>query len=404
MGLKLKSSDGQQVKVSVGVPDSLSKQVNLALHLDFSLVGPPGTCIFHDVTPDCNDRVRELYTACWAGDSNECDNRGSLLDREFHGQVTLSQKMVDEFIGVLLKASSDFDERPHTAPQVPIDISIVVSWPTLTRALLTPELGGDLSRLLHRSNSFQVCDKVEPLAVGDVLTTKAHITSVEIQSSGKFFEVAVAIYRDDSKVVMLESPLFIPGKSLDEASISIEESTMHMRIDSPQLDAIVRSRKWLKLCEQSLALRGKDLDFQLKSRRCQLPGCESYELLVTGKALCGSEHLADIQFSSPTCTGNPVTDFLQRRCAPNSSKNPLEKPGWSSSEPLSLMIADLGFEYSLVSGDTNPIHTCAPFAAFAGLESPIIHGMYTSAMCRQAVEKHVSLFEQRRLPKMLDVV
>ncbi|KAH8892337.1 hypothetical protein GQ53DRAFT_806166 [Thozetella sp. PMI_491] len=100
--------------------------------------------------------------------------------------------------------------------------------------------------------------------------------------------------------------------------------------------------------------------------------------------------IATVAFSAETCFGNPVVDFLRRHGSVAEPRVTLEQPGWFSSECPIITIPNRSWEYSVASRDTNPIHTCPSFAAFAGLQQPILHGMYTSAVCRLAVQDHVA--------------
>lgn len=389
--LALESPDGKHVRATLEVPQSLCTQAGTRLQIDFRLVGGANLRVLVDETPDRGAMIRRFYSSCWGDNLSQYGDGISLLDQEFCGEeMTLTKEMCDDFITVIYKASEQVQEQSPSSVQVPIDIAIVIAWSALTKCLLVPQLGGELTRLLYRSNSFRACDGTEPLAIGDVVKTRARITRVDIQSSGKLVEAVATIYRRDERVVLVESSFFIPGQFPNDASMSATELSIHMHVDSLQVETLLRSRSWIKFRESSLSIRGQKLGFQLSSRLFRCHSEKNHDLLVTGQVFCGSRHIADIEFSAPTCIGNPVVDFLQRRGAPIPSKSLLESPGWESPGPFLLHIADLGFDYSIVSGDTNPIHTSQPFAAFAGLERPILHGMYTSAVCKRAVMQQIA--------------
>ncbi|KAJ4422983.1 putative PKS/NRPS-like protein biosynthetic cluster [Gnomoniopsis sp. IMI 355080] len=392
--LSLQSPDGQRVRVGMEVPNSLRLRKGKPLYLDFSLVGDIGSSsrALVDKTPHRGTRIREFYFNLWPADALNSKDTEFSFDREFDGEeVTLTEQMIRDFVSVTSRASSEI-QTSATKPGAPMDIAIIIAWSALTKCLLVAELGGELTRLLHRSNSFELCNGAKGLVVGDMLKARARLTKIDVQPTGKSIEVLATIYRQNKPAIVMHSSFFIPGRFTHDASMSVTMSSIKLDVNSPVLEHLLKSRRWLKFQDISKSLIGHTLTFEFSSRetRSDAPASDCFALAVRGVVLCGSVHVAYVEFSSPMCSGNPVLDFLQRWAAPEASKKALESPGLTSSDPIIFHIADLGHEYSALSGDTNPIHTCAPFAAFAELDRPILHGMYTSAVCRHIFAQHVS--------------
>lgn len=385
--LKLETVNLDNVRVSVGIAPSLTKDAGTVLTVDFKLVGAGENRVLVIETPKLDATIRKFYLACWDIHFNEEENDDfPLLDREFSApEVMLTRLMRDEFTAMVGSVASPI----AGSTELPIDVAIVIAWPCVSKCLLVPAVGGNLSRLLHRSNKFSTHSGAKPLCIGDAVSSTARITRLQVQGSGKLVDVTATVIRNGEKVVSVESAFFIPGKFPQDASMHTTQSLTRLTIENEQLDGLLLSRPWLMTKDDIISLLGKTLDFSLSSRVFQQPGQTHYALEVTGSVSSGNKDIASVVFYASKCSGNPVLDFLRRNGKSLDQKSKLEAPGTLSSEPIVIQISDLGSDYSKFSGDNNPIHTSQPFASFAGHSKPIIHGMYTSAVCKTAVMQKI---------------
>jgi fatty acid synthase subunit beta len=64
---------------------------------------------------------------------------------------------------------------------------------------------------------------------------------------------------------------------------------------------------------------------------------------------------------------------------------------------LVVRIPDAGNEYAQASGDCNPIHLSGLFAGYAGHDTLVTHGMFTSGYVRGLVESHLARNDVARM-------
>ena len=177
---------------------------------------------------------------------------------------------------------------------------------------------------------------------------------------------------------------------------------MLLSLDSQTEVALVRSRQWLHLDKRYAppSLEGLTLVFRLVSHTT-----------VGFDGIASSVHVSGDVFSYDEVTSaeryigkvyhddevehahNLVMDFLRRHGSPRELRQALEKPGWPEQEGSSVLLRApaQSRSYSVASTDHNPIHVCPIFARFAGLDTPVVHGMNTSAIALRLVRSRLCL-------------
>ena len=388
--LVIRSVDGKSIYVTLKASSPAGTEISFKFL--FKRESPHNN--LEDVTEDRDAKIREFYASCWAID--DVKPTRTEPEYEFAGKsVTLTRDMVNRFMAVTSKGQGDVSFQPCSDPSAPLDLGIVVAWSALTKPLLLPELGGDLFRLLHRSNAFERLPGAKTLQIGDVLETSSCIKSIKIQSQGKLVEIVATIRKGTEVIMRVTSNFFIQGQfSSDKHDFrSVDEPEIRVKVNSATLQDLLLTRKWLRVVEDISI--GKELMFKLTSKRISTASSDSYEFNVDGPVFgleAGNEAkpIGHVKFHESNCTGNPVLNFLHRHGIPARSTHELELPGWKASETLRIRMQNLGREYSNVSGDNNPIHVCPIFAGFAQLPGPITHGMYTSAIVRNAIEREIA--------------
>lgn len=388
--LTIRSVDGKTIYVTLQAPFPVGTEVSFKFR--FARKSPHNN--LEEVTEDRNSKIKAFYASCWAIDDFKPTR--TKPEFEFAGEsMTLTRDMVHRFMAVASKGQGDATFRPRSDSSTSLDLGIVVAWSALTKPLLLPELGGDLFRLLHRSNTFERSPGAEPLQIGDALETSSCIKSIKVQPQGKLIEVVATIRRGGDVVMKVTSNFFLQGQfSRDEHNFrSVEEPEIIVKVTSAKLQALLLTRKWLTVDDDTIM--GKELSFKLTSKMTYASSTDSYQLDVDG-LICGvdvghrSEPVGQVSFHGADCTGNPVMDFLNRHGISARPTNRLEFPGWTNSRSWKIRMLNLGREYSDVSADTNPIHVCPILAGFARLPGPITHGMYTSAIVRGAIEREIA--------------
>ena len=393
--LSLSSSDGKIVNFKLESPTILTNYPS-AISLDLALQHERNRSTLHDITEHREAKIANFYASCWSIDYNKCveDMIGSSFSTD---AVVLSAELVDNFVSLISRARGNNSGSRSIHTWAPLDLGIIVAWKALSRPLLNKELGGDLSCLLHGSNAFEIIPGASPLKVGDSLETLSRITAITLKPQGKLVEVTAVIRRHDAPVMKITSEFFIQGQfpHLDMRFRISEEPDFTLSLDSPKLVALLLSRHWFKPDAECPNLLGKTLLFKIHSKKFYGQSSNLFELNTSGMVSQipnegSSSCIGHVSFSHPSCYGNPVVDFLQRYGSSMRQMQRLELPGWYDDGPWLLHVHNFGHEYSSLSMDRNPIHTSPVFAGFAGLSAPIVHGMYTSAIVRNAIEERLA--------------
>ena len=388
--LAIRSVGGKTIHVTLQAPFPVGTEVSFEFRFTRRI---PHTDL-EEITEDRESKIKAFYASCWSIDN--VTPLGTAPEYEFVGEsMTLTRGIVDKFMAVASKGQGDITFWPRLDSSVPLDFGIVVAWSALTKPLLLPELGGDLFRLLHRSNAFEISPGARPLQIGDKLETSSCIKAIEVQPRGKLIEVVATIRREEKIVMKVTSSFFLQGQfHQDKHNFRVvEEPEMILNINSTKIQVLLLTRKWFTIDDDIMV--GKKLSFKLTSKMTYAKSSDSYQLnvkgLVFGTEVGSSQKpIGRINFFGGDCTGNPVIDFLHRHGVTARPTSRLQYPGWTISELRKIRMLNLGREYSDVSADTNPIHVCPVVAGFAELPGPIIHGMYTSAIVRSAVEREVA--------------
>ncbi|KAF2106759.1 acyl transferase domain-containing protein [Lophiotrema nucula] len=371
------------------------------LPLDFRFSYHPETphSLLHEDVEGRTDRICDFYKKLWVGKiyKNPVLPTGRQGYKANGGELTVTQGSLEKFMQTIGGGMRRADKDGF----VPMDFAIVVGWKAIMKALLLVQ--GDLLKLVHLSNKFRMHPGAAPLKVGDKTESFARTTSITIGENGKTVEVCATISRDRLPVMDVVSEFFYRGSYTDfsECFSTTKEELREVTFSSASLANLLLSKEWItfhdsieveELCE-------KTLTFELETFS-QLKGKGVYSRLRTlGRVFAtsddskGAVEIATIHYDSlnnpaPAVTSNPVMGYLDRQGKVVSKRIVLHRP-------VSLDASEEGFvfaapasnsEYSKVSQDFNPIHVSSAFARYAGLPSPITHGMHTSAIIRSICE------------------
>ena len=388
--LAIRSVDGKTIYVTLQAP----LPIGTAISFKFRFARKTPHNDLEEVTEDRDAKIKAFYAACWAID--DVRPTRTTPEYEFAAEpMTLTRDIVNRFMAVTSKGQGDSTFRPRADSSASLDLGIVVAWSALTKPLLLPELSGDLFRLLHRSVSFERPPGAKVLQVGDTLNTSSCVKSIKVQLQGKSIEVVATIRRGEEVVMKVTSSFFLQGQfSQNELNFSsVEEPEIVVKVNSTKLQSLLLTRQWLEI-DNNFPV-GTELSFKLNSQKTYSTASESYQLNVSGSVSSVDVDreprlVGRINFNSANCTGNSVLEFLHRHGVPARQTKGLEFPGWTDSTSSRIHVLDLGREYSDASADTNPIHVCPVLAGFARLPGPITHGMYTSAIVRNAIEREIA--------------
>ncbi|BGP33270.1 fatty acid synthase alpha subunit Lsd1 [Rhodotorula toruloides] len=392
-----------------------------ALPLELKYKYDPSTpyAPIHEITEDRNQRIKQHYWDLW-GLGNKADQGISQLKitDEFQGDlVTISADEIEAFCRVVGIEGEAYKRNYKAGMQVPLDFAIKLGWKAIMKPIFPSTIDGDLLKLVHLSNGFRVLPDTPTLQVGDVVTTTSRIESITNSDTGKTVSVRGVISlvsSADSKgkdastedripLIEVTSSFFYRGKFSDYAQTfsRIAHPTYSVPITTPEAVAVLQSKEWFQWDDDSKPLEvGTKLQFKLESNYVYADKSSYAMATVTGGAYVITPELklavkvATVDYTSEgegVIKGDPVIEYLKRHGSALDQPIMLENGGYSLTKAgqCTFTTPASNLDYSLTSGDTNPIHTNPYFASLAYLPGTITHGMHSSARTRKFVE-HVA--------------
>ncbi|KAI1179922.1 enoyl reductase domain of FAS1 [Nemania sp. FL0916] len=355
-----------------------------------------------DCTEDRDRRIQDFYAHLWLGQDQLTGVERS-GDRFIGKDFVLTQQIQDSLHLVVSHAFPDASATSSTT-LLPLESAVIAAWDVIISPLLVGDLRGDLLRLVHRSIHIEYLPNVPQMQVGETVRSESKIRSITIEPSGKSIEVEARISRQSQHVATVTSVFFIKGTfdASQPTFKSTETPLYELKVDSSITEAVLRDLEWFRTDSNSAPLVGKTLMIQAHTYSQWVGETGAADLRIRGtikeKLWNGSlRRLGHVAFDASKCHGNPVTDFLERKGKIVNGVVSSKSPGWDEDSQISVVAPSHTHLYTQVSGDCNPIHASPAFAAIAELPGPIMHGMYTTAVCRKVVEDLVTPGQPQRL-------
>ncbi|GAA6028849.1 hypothetical protein JCM8097_007429 [Rhodosporidiobolus ruineniae] len=373
----------------------------------------------HEIVEDRNQRVKEHYWNLWGLDAGKQANLSQLkIQDEFEGElVTISEEEIEAFCRVVGNEGAAYKKNFKGGMQVPMDFAIKLGWKAIMKPIFPETIDGDLLKLVHLSNGFRVLPGAPALQPGDVVTSSSRIESVSNSDTGKTVAVRGTVYlvssaADKGKDVATEripvlevtSSFFYRGKFTDYAQTFSRSTapTYSVPLKTPESLAVLQSKEWFQWDDDSKPLTaGTTLQFKVESSYVYADKSSYSSVTVSGGAYVITPEakiaikVATIDYSSEgegVTKGDPVIEYLKRHGTALEQPVMFEGGGYSLTKAgqCAFTTPASNLDYSLTSGDTNPIHTNPYFASLASLPGTITHGMHSSARTRKFVEQVVA--------------
>ena len=365
-----------------------------------------GTMPIREQTDGAVQRAKEFYSRLWLGDEdaeiamNEPRPTWELTCLgENNPPHVITKSAITDFCQTVLNRNGKYVEGDKDGKlYAPLDYAMVAGWKSVIRALFAKNIEGDLLSLVHLGNSFRVLRPGLMLREGDELKSVGEVTSVRNDdNNNKIVDVTGTLFLKQEAVIEISSSFCYRGAGGDwENTFSRETHTPYLLDVSDSATAhVARSKTWIEWSKPDLVIEGAELTFNTASmRRFKASGGFS-ELTITGTVMVKLStkeevEIGIINFSRKDCAADPVASYLKRVATPVKDESMFETGRiLDISEEIldaSTRCPEANMPYSVVSGDTNPIHTNPYFADLAALPSTIVHGMWTSAAIRRIVE------------------
>lgn len=351
-----------------------------------------------EVMENRNDRIKAFYRHIWLGHAEpqikkDLPTGEDISSLEFSGErMTISRELIRRFTkatGLVYSASYACQHQ-----QVSVDLAIVIGWKALVKPLLSDVIDGDISRLVHLSNSF-TC-RGEPLREGDVVDSKSRITSIIQQRNGKLVEVECDVLRGQGSAVLITSQFLIRETNVHSTGVIFQRTKVaktHVSLTTVKDVAILRSRKFIHLETNAdpRELLGNSAEFDLETTESTSLQTGIKSVSTRGTIKLVGRHvdhtLGTLSCHSIDRVNDPALGYLERHGRSSGETIRLESPIPLLSEPRQLELSSNSQQYADVSGDFNPIHTSSTFAVMCGLTDTICHGMQTSAAVHNVVQQ-----------------
>ena len=359
--------------------------------------------LIHENMDKRNERIKSFYSQVWLGRSQSTDAVKEISTQAGQAErMEIDEEMIKSFIQAIGTTSEYHVKKLKKKTEAPMDFAIVIGWKAIVKALLS--VNGDLLKLVHLSNKYQMLSRHTAFKVGDEVESKATVTSVLIQDSGKMVEIVCKIGQAGTPVMKVTSTFLYRGHYTEFAETFKAKTVppIELSLDSVSLVDLITSREWFHqkasdprqpiLLHQKLIFKLKNLvTFETKSTYASIntTGKVFVELPFPHKHV--QVATVDYQFkgySKRSLSRNPVLDFLERHGTTMKHQVPLEKPiSLGDTDKIVFTAPASNESYAKASKDFNPIHVSHVFARYADLPGPITHGMHTNAIVRGLCEK-----------------
>lgn len=397
----VRMSDDDKIIIGIISPETAEGH---PVSLEFIFRYDPETthALIHEVMDNRIDRVNSFYRRIWLAKSSNLGATEEVLPLEAEAEkITINNEMIKQFVQAICSTGEDFIERLDKAVVAPMDFAIVIGWRAIVKALLSVE--GDLLRLVHLSNKFQMLSGAKPFKAGDEVGSSAAVTAVLIQDSGKLVEIACTITHAGIPVQEITSQFLYRGSYSDFSETFHAETIppIELSLDSATQVDLITSKKWFRqkgIESHRTILVGRKLIFKLKNFVSFETKSTYASIRTIGKVFVETPsspelvQVATVDFrfknsSKRAISTNPVLEYLERHGTTLKHQMPLEKPiPLGDTDDLIFIAPASNKAYARESKDFNPIHVSTVFASYADLPGTITHGMHTSAIVRGLCE------------------
>jgi len=375
--------DGEEVRLTLSGDDAVALELvwtdpdvaDYRLDLTATLRG--GHYAFH-VPPGATDRaVGEMY-------------RRTLFENP-GAPAPLFEAAVEELVvpaehALAYRRVTGWRTANHRPADVAVNQVFSLCWPAVYRTLSCDDLVGGLLRLVHMDNAVKPLAGW-PLSAGDALRVTARVTRVEDGADRRVATVVAEVTRDDKPVAEMTSRFFIRGRFADSPlpvrGRSRREATLTLADDAAA--RFVATHDGVSLRTPLAAGDVVTVRADLTEDR---PRTGAGRFTASGEVLRDGAVIGAIAIDREAeLAEHPLEAMLAVLGANADGVRATQRKTLARAE----VNAPAGMEpFAEVGGDLNPIHRSTLAARLAGLERPIVHGMWTAARIHAFVVEDVA--------------
>ena len=379
------------------VEQNILTDENACMRLHFSYHPESGYGPLREVLDGRNERIRALYHGLQFGSRYDKAALDGALTDTFEGETfVVDRQAVADFVNAIGNSGEAYVVRngDPSKTYVPMDYAFKIAWKAMTQPLFLKALDGDLSRLVHLSNGFEMYPKASPLKLGNVLDSASRIEAILIQDSGKLVEVTGTIKREGIPIMNIKSQFLYRGSYTDYQNTFQRKREVPMTLHLQSTKDVTRlvSRSWFRPHDPHIDLLQKVLTFRVESfirfrNKDTFSAVETTGVVLIHSSTGETQEVATVEYRAGTTRGNPVIDYLEHHGSPETKRHMFDNTSLLHGQiPLSIEAPASNKLYAEVSGDDNPIHLSRVFANYVALKGNLTHGMYISAAVRALVE------------------
>ena len=341
---------------SRGITALLSLAGGGSLPLGFSPTGPDGEFAMAPRGP----ALRKLYHRALFGRSLE----PVPLFEAAHSEVAVDSQRVRAW-AALTGATPD---------EIPLDFVFSVAWEPIMRLLSCDALVEGLADLVHLEHAAAWLPG-RPRRWGPRLQVRARLTRVIDDAAGRTIDVAVDLSDRGVPAARLRERFLIRG-SYAHTSHSLRRRDQHaleLDLSDPSVVGFLHELDWIDLPDGEFSGSAR-MEVTLST---EIPRRGEPIYAARGVIRQGEEILASVELHHVgALERHPMDAFSALLDVPEATSQP--RPSRTLAIETDHAPASMA-AFAAVGGDHNPIHRSPLVARLAGLERPIVHGMWTSA-------------------------
>ena len=380
------SADGEQVHVAVH-PTPMARADGTPVGATRSLADDdlPAWSITAKVLPDGTASATTMPAAAIAGFYHHHLFGEPLVSVPLFGEATAAVTMTPEQLEAYAQLAGGASGAPSAAC-----FSLVFR--PLMAALSCEELAGDLLRLVHLHNRVDLVGDWPPRRRD--LVARARICRVEQTADGVLVTAVAGLQAGDQEVASLRSGFLLRGARAPATLRACEQLHVVLALPDAASASFLSTQPLVALVDGVSLAAGDALSLDASIRSEVADGRRAHwaeGVLVRDGAQVGVVRL-DVQGGAEVAAQHPL-HVLAELLAP---AGPAPTAAKTLARSDVQAIADVE-AWALVSDDGNPIHRCAAVARLAGLDAPIVHGMWTAARAEAFVVTQLAEGDQGRV-------
>ncbi len=328
------------------------------------------------------DADRDALRACYLGALFAEPPPAAALFEDVRARVTLDPERV--------AAYARLTDHPPGPPPACFAFSVV--WRALFGALAAESLVGGLLRLVHLDQSVEP-GPGWPLRAGEAVETRARIVDLEQRSSGLVVRARAVIERDGVRCATLDGGFFIRGGRAPEGAERLRRGPWRAVVDLADAAAADFAAESGVVAFSASPAAGDRLEIEADMVERRGPAGSIFA--AKGVVSRGGEAIGAVTVRAVQGEAHPLRAWVDALGGPVAAPS-AATPGRTLAEAEVRAPGDLT-TFAEVGLDHNPIHQSPAFARLAGLDGPIVHGMWTAARLHAFVVRAVAGGEPSRV-------